>query len=78
MNQEMSTLRTCNIEAGLPVLDEARRLVIEEIKRAKRDRVRVLKVAPHPYELPVQFSINSLHSGCQRTTKSRSSVQRVA
>jgi hypothetical protein len=40
----MSAIRTFNVEAGLPVLDEARRLVIEEIKRAKRDGVRVLKV----------------------------------
>ena len=39
----MSTLRTYNVEAGLPILDEARRLVIEEIKRAKREEVRVLK-----------------------------------
>ena len=28
----------------MPTLDEARRLVIEEIKRSKRERVRVLKV----------------------------------
>ena len=28
----------------MPTLDEARRLVIAEIRRAKRDRVRVLKV----------------------------------
>lgn len=28
----------------MPVLDEARRLVIDEIRKAKRDRVRVLKV----------------------------------
>jgi hypothetical protein len=40
----MSVIRTINIEAGLPTLDEARRLVIAEIKRAKRDGVRVLKV----------------------------------
>src|SRR5437016_8455915 len=40
----MSAIRTFNVEAGLPTLDEARRLVIEEIKRAKRERVRVLKV----------------------------------
>jgi DNA-nicking Smr family endonuclease len=40
----MSALRTYNVEAGLPTLDEARRLVIEEIKRAKRERVKVLKV----------------------------------
>ncbi len=40
----MSTIRTYNVEAGLPTLDEARRLVIETIKQAKRERVRVLKV----------------------------------
>jgi len=40
----MTAIRTFNVEAGLPILDEARRLVIEEIKRAKRDRVKVLKV----------------------------------
>jgi len=37
-------LKTYNVEAGLPTLDEARRLVIEEIKRAKREGVRVLKI----------------------------------
>jgi hypothetical protein len=40
----MSAIRTFNVEAGLPTLDEARRLVIEEIKRAKREGARVLKV----------------------------------
>lgn len=40
----MIAIRTYNVEAGLPTLDEARRLVIAEIKRAKRERVRVLKV----------------------------------
>lgn len=40
----MSVVRTYNIEAGFPTLDEARRLVIEEIKRARRQGVRVLKV----------------------------------
>ncbi len=40
----MSALRTYNVEAGLPTLDEARRLVIEEIKRAKREGIKVLKV----------------------------------
>ncbi len=40
----MNAIRTYNVEAGLPVLDEARRLVIEEIKRAKREGVKVLKV----------------------------------
>ena len=40
----MSVIRTYTVEAGLPTLDEARRLVIEEIKRAKREGVKVLKV----------------------------------
>jgi hypothetical protein len=40
----MSAILTFNVEAGLPTLDEARRLVIAQIKLAKRDRVRVLKV----------------------------------
>jgi hypothetical protein len=40
----MSMLRTYNVEAGLPVLDEARRLVIAEIKEAKRTGAKVLKV----------------------------------
>ena len=33
----MNAIRTYNVEAGLPTLDEARRLVIGEIKRAKRE-----------------------------------------
>ena len=37
-------LKTCNVEAGFPSLDEARRLVIEEIRKAKREGVRVLKI----------------------------------
>ena len=40
----MSAIRTFNVEAGLPTLDEARRLVIEEIRRARREGVKVLKV----------------------------------
>ncbi len=40
----MSAIRTFNVEAGLPILDEARRLIIAEIKRAKREGVKVLKV----------------------------------
>ena len=40
----MSMVRTFNVEAGMPTLDEARRLVIEEMREAKRARVRVLKV----------------------------------
>ena len=40
----MIAIKTINVEANLPTLDEARRLVIEEIKRAKREGVRVLKI----------------------------------
>ena len=39
-----NAIRTFNVEAGLPTLDEARRLVIAEIKRAKGAGARVLKV----------------------------------
>ena len=38
------TVRTYNVEADFPSLDEARRLVIAEIRNAKRERVRVLKI----------------------------------
>jgi hypothetical protein len=37
-------VRTFNVEADRPSLDEARRRVLEEIRRAKQERVRVLKV----------------------------------
>ena len=37
-------LRTCNIESSFLSLDEARRTVIGEIRRAKREGVRVLKI----------------------------------
>ena len=40
----MSILRSYNVEAGLPILDEARRLVIAEIREARRAGARVLKV----------------------------------
>ena len=40
----MNAVRTFNIERDMPTVDEARRLVIAEIKQAKRDGVRVLKV----------------------------------
>ncbi len=43
----MSVVRTFNVEAGLPTLDEARRLVLAEIKQARRSGVRVLKVITH-------------------------------
>lgn len=37
-------MRTFNVEASLPTLDEARRLVLDELRRARQERVRVLKV----------------------------------
>ena len=37
-------LKTFNVEAGFPALDEARRLVIGEIRTARREGVRVLKI----------------------------------
>lgn len=41
----MSTaIKTFNVESGLPPLEEARRLVLEETRRAKREGVRVLKI----------------------------------
>ena len=36
--------KTYNVEAGFPTLDEARRLVMDEIRAAKREGVRVLKI----------------------------------
>jgi hypothetical protein len=38
------SVRTFNVEADFPSLDEARRQVIGEIRRAKQEKVRVLKV----------------------------------
>jgi len=40
----MTVIKTFNVEADFPTLEEARRMVIEEIKRAKREGVKVLKV----------------------------------
>jgi hypothetical protein len=40
----MSDIRTFNVEADFPSLEEARRLVIEAIRKARRDGVRVLKI----------------------------------
>ncbi len=37
-------LRTYNVEAGRPGLEEARRLVAEEIRQARRGGARVLKI----------------------------------
>ncbi len=40
----VNRVRTFNVEAQFPSLDEARRLVLEEIRRARREGVRVLKI----------------------------------
>ena len=40
----MSVLRTYNVEAGFPSLDEARRRVLEQLRQARREQVRVLKI----------------------------------
>jgi len=40
----MSAVRTFNVEASFPVLEDARKLVIEEIRKARREGVRALKV----------------------------------
>ena len=37
-------LKTYNVEAGFPSLDEARRLVLEEIRKSRREGVRILKI----------------------------------
>lgn len=39
-----SVIRTFNVEAGLPTLDEARKLVAQEIRRVRREGARILKV----------------------------------
>lgn len=44
----MSAIRVANVKADLPTLEEARRRVLEEIKQAKRDGLRVLKIV-HGY-----------------------------
>jgi|SRR5208282_1711112 hypothetical protein len=40
----MNAVRTFNVEAGLPSLDDARKSVMAQIKQARRERVAVLKV----------------------------------
>jgi hypothetical protein len=40
----MTTIRTYNVEAGLPTVEEARRMVNEQIKRARSEGIKVLKV----------------------------------
>ncbi len=40
----MATIRIINVEADFPTLDDARRQVQEEIRRAKREKFHVLKI----------------------------------
>ena len=40
----MNAIRVFNVEAELPALEEARRLVLAEIKQAKREGAKVLKI----------------------------------
>jgi len=40
----MSKIKTINVKADMPTLDEARRSVIAHIRQAKKEGVRVLKV----------------------------------
>ena len=40
----MNAVRTFNVEAGLPSLDDARKSVMAQIKQARRERVAVLTV----------------------------------
>src|SRR5262245_30574928 len=40
----MNMVRVLNIESSLPTLEEARRQVIDEIRAAKREGIRVLKI----------------------------------
>ena len=40
----LNSFSTYNVEAGFPTLEEARRLVLEEMRRARREKVRVLKI----------------------------------
>ena len=42
--QAVSVIRTVNIEADFPSLDDARRRVIAEVRKAKREGIRVLKI----------------------------------
>jgi len=44
----VTLIKTFNAEAGFPTLDAARRQVIEEIKRAKSEGAKVLKII-HSY-----------------------------
>jgi hypothetical protein len=56
----MSAIGTYNVEAELPTFDEARRLVMGEVKRAKREGVRVplaVSLAIGNQPLPVEPTV---------------------
>ena len=57
-------LKTYNVEAGFPSLDEARRLVLEEIRKSKREGVRVLKII-HGYGSSGKGGV--LHHGLRKS-----------
>jgi len=40
----VSAIRVFNVEAGLPTLEAARRMVLDEIRQASKDKVAVLKI----------------------------------
>ncbi len=40
----VNTIRTFYVEASLPTLEEARKLVLEDLRKARHEGVRVLKV----------------------------------
>jgi hypothetical protein len=40
----MANIRVINVEEDLPTLDDARRRVQEEIRRAKKEKIHVLKI----------------------------------
>src|SRR5208283_5076293 len=41
---EFMNLKTYNVEASFPSLDEARQMILEEIRKSRRKGVRVLKI----------------------------------
>lgn len=40
----MAALKTVNIEAGMPTVEEARQLLLQEVKQAKQSGVKALKI----------------------------------
>ncbi|HEY5913707.1 MAG TPA: hypothetical protein VJA21_24225 [Verrucomicrobiae bacterium] len=54
----MSAVRTFNAEARRPALDEVRRLVVAEIKKAKGEGAKVLNVSTSSAAKTREFSIS--------------------